>query len=203
MIEGLAGYENMKEPELLRGLIETAGKRLSKMLENQVSIELVDKVDDETLEAMVEIDKMFSPDMRYSREEYMECLEFEDASLIVVSADGKPAGFHMGYYDDDFDEWTYYIDVLAVKDGFQSRGIGKTLLRLGFVVAHQLGYTESVLFCDKSNGSGVNMPRYYQRKAGFYQYAPEDDFGIPLCKDLTPESVAEAIAKIRGDDAKT
>ena len=199
---GLIGYERLREPEMVKGLVQRAGERLSERVGKPVTIELVGDVTDETLDTMVDIDKVFRPALRYNAGYYAERMRHrKDAFVFMVKAEGEPAAFCIRYFNDDFDEDTIFADELAVKEKFQKNGIGPMLMRLCFVMGNQMGYSELVLYCEGINDQGVNLPKYYRESLGFYNCAGEAGPG-GMCKDLTDDAVAQAIAKIRGEDGR-
>jgi len=194
----LIGYERMLEPEFVKGLVVTAEEKLSKRIGKKVEIELVQEADDTTLETMLDIDQVFSPRNRYPLSHFKNMTTYmKDAFIFMVRVDENPAAFCLKYHQDFFGEETFFGDKLAVKEEFQKRGIGPMLMRLCIVMSHQMEYKNFVFYCEDVNAQGVNLQKHYA-KLGFYNFKSSSGEDA-MRKDLTDESISEAIAKIRGE----
>ncbi|MFC1722756.1 GNAT family N-acetyltransferase [Nanoarchaeota archaeon] len=177
----LLTLNSFPNPEKIWQALLDASETISDRLRTPANVSLATHPTDQLLDTMVDIDKVFRPELRYSKKYYAGCLQERDASVLLVTAP-NPIAFAMRYHEPSFGD-TYFEDELAVKEPFQGNGIGPTLMDLGLVIAKELGYQRFCLFCEEVNDQGVNLRQYY-KKLGFRQSAPESTFGIPMCYDL-------------------
>jgi len=95
----------------------------------------------------------------------------KDFRIIIVKSEssGKILGFAVGLYDSDYPDDAYYIHVLAVRNHYCGKGIGKALLQAHFKELSEPGYMNYkmvYLSCSKYDKYGRDLVKYYQ-KYGF------------------------------------
>ena len=183
----LSGWKRIKDLDEIRHLADSASKKID------VKIEIVEFMDDETIDSLMWLDETFPELIRYEPEEYIEASKREDSTLLVVHANAEPVSFNLAYSNRNlYGPVEYFIDEIVVRKDMQNLGIGSSLLRLGFVIASRLGYTVEVLECSGENDEGMATPKYYQ-KHGFDIYCEGCDDSFKMIKKLTPKAVQSAI----------
>ncbi len=201
---GLISYERLPNPLLMRELIDLANRDLSERLYEPVKFRLVEKLDDKTLEHLVEIDRVFRPELRYERTYYRDMLTFsKDATLLSASIAHEPVAFFMAYYDDYLKKYDpvsypslYFNDEIAVKESHQGNEFGSRLMQLGIILAHELGYKKLALFCEEINEQGVNLPEWYG-KLGFVRCAEDDHDKVIMVRDMTDANIQRIIRSLK------
>jgi ribosomal protein S18 acetylase RimI-like enzyme len=134
------------------------------------------------IEVMQGLEAIFPSDIRYSREELKERLEFRDACVLIIWSGAVPIAFILFYQDPILPPHVIFGDVLGVRPEWQHKRIGVALVQTLMKIASLTGYTEILLYCRERTEKGKSLVNYYKYFGGRVIDARDDKIRmmIPL-----------------------
>ena len=191
----LESFEKNKKQAAI--ILETLNALLTGMLKQEASISFVNRVDDQILDRMIELEKeIFSvEDNVYSKEDILESLAEEYSFLILLKINGEIQGYVFGYDDDPEDpniEGTdYFLDSALVSLKYEQKGIGTMLSGVVLLLLYLLGFDKIGITTEEKDKTGRELVKFYN-KLGFMEARTrgsreEGEVGMKII--LTPELI--------------
>jgi len=148
-------------------LLQKVAGRISVALGEQVKVSLLTRLNQRTIREIRQIEKeAFILGLRYSADEFSRFSQEEDFRAITFkNMQGRIIGFVMGYHNREDERDVYFLDVMALEQGYRKRGAAKALLP-AISILRKIGYKSAYLFCDDRDVDGADLVDIY-RKLGF------------------------------------
>ena len=162
-------------------------ENISKKLDQKIGIEILDNLDDKMIEDIAQVEKEgFYPKPPYSYDYFIMLTKMKDfRTVIVKNFSGDVIGFALGYHEPYFNQSnTYFIDVVAFKDGYRRQGIGTALFHFMEPLIREMGYKKITFFPFSRDVDGMDLRKYYQEVLG-YTYLDDKTFGSRMEKDIS------------------
>jgi len=188
-------------------ILRHVGTELTALLGVETRFELVSAVDDALMARMEEIEEEIFriEDNVYSESDLMECLETEDAMLLVLTIGGKVEGYLFGYADEPDDPVVegsdYFVDSGVISLAYEAQGIGSRISLPVLFVIYLLGYKTAGLLTEEQDKTGRRLADFY-RRLGFVD-APVNragDVGIGFTFELSPKALKRAADQLPNAD---
>lgn len=192
--QGLVSLGDLRNPEQFSDDLSESSLYLSRRLNEIIFIELADNFDNELLNDLISIDRVFTRDLRYSRNEFRRKMRNQDVGILIARTEVKPIAASLNFFQTKGEMDFFYCDEFAVVSQYQNKGIGKVLMNLNFLLAHQLDYSQMFLYCQDKSKEGINLQQYYE-SLGFY-FAGKNYDGTKMQKPIEPQESRAFIQRL-------
>ncbi len=152
--------------------LSALAERLTRLVGKKVVLALAESLDQPTLCRMLELEHQIfgAEDNVYSAEDIMECVESEDAFLLLLQIDGKLEGYAFGFAEDPgqptVEGTDYFVDSAVVSLEYENHGVGTKTAALVFLIVYLMGYRKVGVTTEPRDKTGRELVRFY-RKLGF------------------------------------
>jgi ribosomal protein S18 acetylase RimI-like enzyme len=157
---------------LVEQALSACEKSLSRLVGKQVVVSLAESLEQPTLARMLELEQQVFgiEDNVYGAEDIRECVESEDAFLLLLHIGERLEGYAFGFAEDPqqpaVEGTDYFVDTALVSLEYENLGIGSRMAGLVFLIIYLMGYRQVGVTTESRDRTGRELVGFY-RKLGF------------------------------------